>query len=113
MRDHEQGHALLGVKPFQEFHHLLAGGRVEVAGRLVGQQQRRARHGSACDRHPLALPTRKLRRTVRGAIAQVHRGQCFANSATPLGGRHSGQDQGQFDVLCGAQPRDQMKKTGI
>ena len=39
--DHDQRHAL-GVQRFQQAHHFFTGVAVEVAGGLVGQNQRRA-----------------------------------------------------------------------
>ena len=50
-----------------------AGGAVEIAGRLVGEEQGRARRGGAGDRHALLLAARQLRRIMRQAVAQPDR----------------------------------------
>ncbi|GES16003.1 hypothetical protein Amac_096010 [Acrocarpospora macrocephala] len=48
------------AQPQQQVDDLLAGGGVEVAGRFVGQQQRRLGDERASDRHPLLLAAREL-----------------------------------------------------
>ena len=53
----------------QDFH---AGVRIEVAGRLVGQDQRRVVDQRTADRHPLLLSAGHLRRLVIGPIGQAH-----------------------------------------
>ena len=68
--DQDQGRALGARQLEQEVHHLLAGGAVEIAGRLVGQQElgpadEGARHGN-----PLLLAARELRRIVAEAMAE-------------------------------------------
>ena len=65
-----------------------AGRAVEVAGRLVGQQQARARRGGAGDRHALLLAARQLRRIMVQAMAkpdrlQFGRGARRARRSTP------------------------------
>ncbi len=54
VRDQDNRVALL-VQAIEERHDLQAGLRVEVAGRLVGQNDRRVVHQSASDRHTLPL----------------------------------------------------------
>ena len=49
-----------------------AGVRVEVAGRLVGQDQRGLVHQRPGNGHALLLPARHLRRLVVGAVGQAH-----------------------------------------
>ena len=50
------------VEVEQQVHHLLAGAAVQGAGRLVGQQQRRAVHQRPGDRDPLPLAAAERRR---------------------------------------------------
>ncbi len=50
-------------------------GRVEVAGRLVGEQQARRVGDGAGDRHPLLLAAGKLARPVLGALLHPHIGE--------------------------------------
>ena len=53
----------------QDFH---AGVRVEIAGRLVGQDQRGMIDQRAADGHPLLLSARHLRGLVLGPVGQSH-----------------------------------------
>ena len=55
--DHEREPAV-APEPLEEVHDLVAGLLVEIAGRFVGQQQRRLLHERARDGDPLLLPTR-------------------------------------------------------
>jgi hypothetical protein len=50
----------------QQSHHDLAVLRIEIACRLVRQEDRRLRGNRACDRDTLLLPTRELRGIVTG-----------------------------------------------
>ena len=50
----------LGVELLQQVEHRLAGGAVQVAGRLVGQQHRRLGDQRPGDRHPLLLAAGEL-----------------------------------------------------
>jgi hypothetical protein len=52
----------------QQREDLAAGGRVEVARRLVGEHHARARHERARDGHALLLATGQLGRAVREAV---------------------------------------------
>ena len=70
VRDHDQRHAA-GVELLEQAHHLVAGGTVEVAGGLVGQEQRRLHDGGARDRHALALAAGQLVGPVLGAVGQA------------------------------------------
>ena len=61
VRDHHDGAALVGARA-QQPQHLGAGLGVEVAGRLVGEQQRRVVDERAGDREALLLAARELMR---------------------------------------------------
>jgi len=55
VRDEQHGDAALDVQPLKNVHDLDARPRVEVAGRLVGQQDGRLCHEGARDRDALLL----------------------------------------------------------
>ena len=71
VRDQEHGDAALEVEPLEDAHHLDAGPRVEVAGRLVGEENRRVRDQRARDGDALLLAAGELIRMVIGAIAET------------------------------------------
>ena len=71
MGDQHQGRAVGARQLEQQVHDLLAGGAVEIAGRLVGQQQLRPADEGARHRHPLLLAARKLGRIVAEAMAEA------------------------------------------
>ena len=57
------------VEGIEQVHNVVAGGGVEIAGRLVGQNHMRVVDQSSRDRHPLLLSSRKL----RGPVAEPAR----------------------------------------
>ena len=59
---------LFARQPLQQFQDYTAGRRVQIAGRLIGQQDPRRMDQRPRDRHALHLPTGKL---VRIAVAQT------------------------------------------
>ena len=70
VRDEHDGVARF-VQALEERHDLDAGLRVEVAGRLVGEQDRRVVDERARDRHALTLAAGQLVRPVVLAVAQL------------------------------------------
>src|SRR5437868_3830468 len=71
VRHHEDGVAGF-VEPVEEVEDLEAGGGIEVAGRLVGEQDRRAHHERAGDRDALALSAGELAGKVVDALLEAH-----------------------------------------
>src|SRR5688500_56288 len=69
VRGHQHGRAEL-VDLDEELNDLPAGDGVEVAGRLVGDEDRRIVDERAGDGGPLLLPARQLRREVVGVLVQ-------------------------------------------
>jgi hypothetical protein len=65
--DHQRD-AQFCPQPFEQIQNLRASTGVEVAGRLVGHQQRWFRHECARDRHALLLAATQLVRQVVDAI---------------------------------------------
>ena len=68
--DHDDGRAFL-VELAEHPHHLLAVGGVEVAGRLVGEDQLGLADQRAGDGDALLLATRQLGRAVLGAVGDA------------------------------------------
>ena len=68
------------VHAVEQLRDVLAGGLVQLAGGLVGQQQARLVGERARDRHALHLAARELRRAVVGARRQARRIQQLARA---------------------------------
>ena len=71
--DEQHRDAALDVQPLKDPHYFDAGARVEVAGRLVGEQDRRPGDERARDRHALLLTAGQLVRVVIGPLAEADR----------------------------------------
>ena len=72
MRGDHQRHFLTRVQVPEQGHDFLAGGAVQVAGRLVEQHQRRFVGQGAGDGDALLLAAREFRGFVIGPILQAH-----------------------------------------
>ncbi len=108
VRHHDDGLALLLIQRLQQIEDLIARLAVEVAGRLVAQQQRRIGNDRARDADALLLTAGQLARLVLGAFAQSHQAQRCAGALATIRGRQRGQQQRQFDVALGGQHRQQV-----
>ena len=97
----DQDHRVAGlVQLVEELHDLRRGGRVEVAGGLVGEQDRGLVDQGAGDRHALALAARELVGLVVHAVARAPPSPArAARPLAPLAARHAGVDQRQLDVV--------------
>ena len=70
VRDHDDGLAVLAVERLQQVEDLVAGLAVEVAGRLVAEQQRRVGDDGARDADALLLAAGELPRIVLRAVGE-------------------------------------------
>jgi hypothetical protein len=89
----------VGVELVQQIEDGLAGRGVEVAGGLVGQDDRRVAGQRAGDRHPLPFPARQLGRPRPQLVAQAHPGQRRRGAAAAPGQAHAGVQQSVGDVV--------------
>lgn len=64
MGDDKQAGAVFAVEAEQQFYDALAGVAIQVAGRLIGQQQAGLPHECARDGHPLLFPAGELGRVM-------------------------------------------------
>ena len=71
----------------QQIDDLLAGGLVEIAGRLVGEQDRRIGRERARQRDALLLAAGELRRIVMQPFAEPDRGQLLLGARMRVGSR--------------------------
>ena len=97
------------VQLLEQVHHRLAVLRVEVAGGLVGEQDRRlaadgARHGDA-----LLLAARELAGQVLGAVGHADALERRRHALLALGGAHAAVGERQLDVLEDVQVANQVE----
>ena len=88
----------------QQVQDALGHGRVDVAGRLVGDDQLGPGDHRAGDRHPLLLAARQRRRPGAGAVGQADPGQHLADRPLDLCFAHGRQ--------CAAEARHCRTPTG-
>ena len=89
-------------------HDLVAARRVEIAGRLVGDEQGRAGDDGAGDGHALLLAAGELGRRVVLAAAQADLGQRLHGELAPLAAGRAAIDQRQLDILGRRGARQQI-----
>jgi len=63
---------MLAVQARNQFKNHLAGTAIEIAGRLISQQQLGLRDEGPCQRQPLLLAAGKLSRTMMSTLGQSH-----------------------------------------
>ena len=73
-----------GVQVVEDLQDLALGGAVDVAGRLVGEDQRGIGDDRARDRDPLLLAAGELLRAVRGAVGEADGGERGERALPPL-----------------------------
>ena len=81
-------------------HDRRAGAAVEVAGRLVGEHDRRPPDEGPGDRHPLPLASGELGRLERRAVREADLLERLIGARVPLGGRGAGVEHPVGDVLA-------------
>jgi len=103
----DQRSAGIGVEAKEEIDDASAGLGVEIAGRLVGEDDGRVGSEGPRDRHPLLLATRELARRVAGTLGEANAFEPGAGLGT--GVLASGQLQGQHDVFQRGEGRQQLE----
>ena len=107
--DHD-GHAQVAVEPPEELEDLVPGRGVELARRLVGEDDVRPVGEGHGDRDPLLLPARQPVRAEVGTVGQVHLAQQLARPGRAGVVRHAVEDHRQRDVLQRGQVRQQVAR---
>ena len=80
----------------QRLEHVVGGVRIEVAGRLVGEQHARRVGDRARDRDALLLAAGQFRRPVRDALAEAEIGEDFG------GARDASRRACRPRIICGS-----------
>ena len=83
--------------------------RVEISGRLIGENNLGLVHNRPCDRDTLLFPTRQFARTMSGSVRHPHQCQHLGHAFSNGGAMLPPQEQGKRDVLFDGETRDQMK----
>ena len=109
VRDHDDRLAVLAVERLQQVEDLVAGLAIEVAGRLVAEQQRRVGDDRARDADALLLAAGELPRdSASSRSARPTTDSATCDALAPLGLRQLGQQQRQLDVSRRGQHRQQV-----
>jgi hypothetical protein len=97
--DDQRAGAFLAHAFEQQGEDFVGGARVEVAGRFVGQDQRRPVYQRAGDRHALQFATRQRARPARAEAGQPDAGQQGFDADGMLPGFDAAEQQRHGDVL--------------
>ena len=112
VRDHDDRDAAFAIERGERLHDLVRRAGVEVAGRLVRQQQARVVDQRARDRDPLLLAAGELARRVALTVAQAEqpeRRACALGARSRVCRRRGRVEQRQCDVLERAGARQQIE----
>src|SRR5947207_3000540 len=109
VRDHDDRLAA-AVQVAEHLHQLGAGGRVEVPGGLIGEQDGGLVHERPGDRDPLALAARQLVGPVVHPVAQPDPGERLGGVLAPLAGGLPRIDQRQLHIVERRRPRQQVER---
>ena len=108
VRDQDQRHASIASHLQQQVEHMTPIRAVQIAGRLIGEDQRRIVGQRPSDRNALLLASRQLRRIVMPAIVQA---DFVEQRLGPLGGVAAAGDlHRHLDVLDGGERRHQVEE---
>src|SRR3954471_9596620 len=97
------------MKILQQAEHIPCRRRVQVAGGLVGEDQRRLGDERTSNGDPLLLATRKLTGTVFEPVVEADAGQRPDSALTPLVARHARVRERQLDVARRGQRRKEVE----
>ena len=98
-RGQQHRDAGLSVQGAQDLQHTLAALGVEIAGRLVRDEEGRLVDEGTRHRRPLQLTARHLRRKMGQTVSQPHPFGTLARPGRALGRRDAREQQRQRDVL--------------
>src|SRR6266571_2329709 len=96
--DHDDGLAVFSVQRLQQIQNLIAGLSVEVACRLIAEQQRGVADNGAGDANALLFAARELTGIMPGSVRKPHDPQRRRHVFLPLALGEVRQQQGQFHV---------------
>jgi len=107
---HDEGDFLLIDDAPHKGQEFASGVAVELAGRLIGDDQARAAGQGACDSDTLLLTTTHLVGAMVGPLFEADQGQRVHHAGAPLSGVADASDaQGQLDILEGRENRQESE----
>ena len=110
MRGANDRDAFFLIKRPQQIDDLFAGLEVEIAGRLVREDDGRVIGQRARDRHPLLLASREFERFVPDAVAEAHQAQQFGALVHGVLRAHPGEHHRQRAVFERGHDWDQIER---
>jgi len=105
---HQDGGALLGGDAAEQGDDRLTGGRIQIPGRLIGENQARGGHESAGNGDALHLTAGELMRMAVSQIGQADPGQPLQRDRPGAG--PAGQKQRQLDVFDGGERGQKLER---
>ena len=107
MRHKDQGGAVVAMERLKQLHDVLACGRIQVAGRLIGQKNRWVTGKGSGHCHPLLFASRELYGIMVKPFSKADGIQQFRRAI--LRRAHSGQLQRHQDIFQCGEGGDEMK----
>jgi hypothetical protein len=107
--DQDEGEAAFAPEPVEQGDDVVPGAGVEVARRLIGQQDLGLFDQGAGDADPLLLAAGQLGRQVPCPLGETDLVQCLRGPGPPLGGAGPGRDEGGLDVSCAVSVGTRLK----
>ena len=98
------------VQLLEERHDLASGLRVQVSGRLVGEEDRRIVDERPRDRDALTLSAGELVRLVRHPVREAHGLQRLDGPLAALAARQTRIDERELDLLQSVRAREQVER---
>ena len=106
VRDHDDRFPVLAIERLEQAKNLVAGFAVEIAGRLIAQQERSIGDDRAGDTDSLLFTAGKLARKVGGAVGEADDIKRRGDVLLPIIWRE-GEQQWELDIAS-AECREQM-----
>lgn len=106
--DHDDGFVEVAVEFAEEFHDVVRGLFVEVAGGFVGNDEVGVHGDGAGNGNALLLSARELVGRVFGAVGKPDDGKCVFDLLAAFGFRERREHEREFDVLVGGEHGDEV-----